>query len=175
MVTFTFLAILASAWWFFSIFNWIFGPWRAFWADTAPFKGPWLASCVFSGITVKQGHRQVWCTRCRGPRTPSKTADWDIDCALPIYTDPWLWKVNRIELSEWPDSVLAGWPHSLRRSTLRSLQTQTRRAVPLQPRPVQVNTGFLGGFLAINSTEIGSSWVFLRFSLSFSNICLIFN
>ena len=26
-------------------------PWKAFWADTAPFKGPRLASCVASGTT----------------------------------------------------------------------------------------------------------------------------
>ena len=33
--------------------------WRTFWADTAPFKGHQLASCVASGTTEKQGHRQV--------------------------------------------------------------------------------------------------------------------
>ena len=31
-------------------------PWRAFWADTAPFKGPRLASCVASGTTKILGH-----------------------------------------------------------------------------------------------------------------------
>ena len=34
-------------------------PWRAFWADTAPFKGPRLASCVASGTTEIKGHCQV--------------------------------------------------------------------------------------------------------------------
>jgi len=33
--------------------------WRAFWADAAPFNGPRLASCVASGTTEIQGHRQV--------------------------------------------------------------------------------------------------------------------
>ena len=31
-------------------------PWRAFWADTAPFKGPQLASCIASGNTEIQEH-----------------------------------------------------------------------------------------------------------------------
>ena len=35
-------------------------PWRAFWADTAPFKGPRLASCVACGTTEIKGCRQVW-------------------------------------------------------------------------------------------------------------------
>ena len=34
-------------------------PRRAFWADTAPFSGPQLASCIASGTTEIQGHRQV--------------------------------------------------------------------------------------------------------------------
>ena len=38
-------------------------PRRAFWADTVPFSGPRLASCVASGTTEKQGHRQVCCDR----------------------------------------------------------------------------------------------------------------
>ena len=41
-------------------------PWRAFWADMAPFKGPRLASCVASGATEIQGHCQVF-------RDPSST------------------------------------------------------------------------------------------------------
>ena len=32
---------------------------QAFLADTAPLKGPRLASCVAFGTTEKQGHRQV--------------------------------------------------------------------------------------------------------------------
>ena len=78
-------------------------PWRAFWADTAPFKGPRLASCVASGTTEIQGHLQVCRARRGGPRTPSKIADANLDCAFVenalFYTDPWLWKVNRIRLS----------------------------------------------------------------------------
>ena len=46
-------------------------PRRAFWADTAPFSGPWLASCVASGTTEIQRHRQVCRARRGGPRTPS--------------------------------------------------------------------------------------------------------
>ena len=78
-------------------------PRRAFWADTAPFSGPRLASCVASGTTEIQGHRQVCRARRGGPRTPSTTTDANLDCAFVenalFYTDPWLWKVNRIELS----------------------------------------------------------------------------
>ena len=48
-------------------------PWMAFWADTVPFKGPRLASCVASGTTKTQGHmryaqssqdtvKNSWCT-----------------------------------------------------------------------------------------------------------------
>ena len=43
--------------------------WMAFWVETAPFKGPRLASWVASGITVIQVHWQVCCTRRKGPRT----------------------------------------------------------------------------------------------------------
>ena len=81
-------------------------PRRAFWADTAPFKGPRLASCVASGTTEIQGHRHVCCARRGGPRTPSTTIDANLDCAFVenalFNTDPWLWKANRIELSLWP-------------------------------------------------------------------------
>ena len=34
----------------------------------APFKGPRNTSCVASGTTEKQGHRQVWPARRTGPR-----------------------------------------------------------------------------------------------------------
>ena len=85
-------------------------PRRAFWADTAPFSGPRLASCVASGTTEIQGHRQVCRARRGGPRTPSTTTDANLDCAFVenalFYTDPWLWKANRRELSYWPDLVL---------------------------------------------------------------------
>ena len=47
-------------------------PWRAFWADTAPFKGPRLASCVASGTIEMQGHHQVCRARRKGPRTLSR-------------------------------------------------------------------------------------------------------
>ena len=33
-------------------------PWRAFWADTTPFKGPRLALCVASGTSEIHGYRQ---------------------------------------------------------------------------------------------------------------------
>ena len=48
-------------------------PWRAFWAGTAPFKGPRFASAVASGTTDIQGHRQVCRAGRRGPRTQPKT------------------------------------------------------------------------------------------------------
>ena len=57
-------------------------PRRAFWADTAPFSGRRLASCVASGTTEIQGHRQGCCSRRRGPRTPPTTADANLDCAF---------------------------------------------------------------------------------------------
>ena len=61
---------------------------------------PRLASCIPSGTTEIQGHRQVWHARNRGPRTLSTTTDANLDCAFVenalIYTDPWSWKVNRI-------------------------------------------------------------------------------
>ena len=60
----------------------VLDPWRAFWADTAPFKGPRLASCVASGTTEIQGDRQVCRTRCRNPRTLSKTVNANLDYAF---------------------------------------------------------------------------------------------
>ena len=48
----------------------------------APFKGPRNTSCVASGTTEKQGHRQVWRARRGGPRTPSTTTDANLDCAF---------------------------------------------------------------------------------------------
>ena len=69
-------------------------PRRAFWADTAPFSGPRLASCVASGTTEIQGHRQVCRARRGGPRTLSLTTDANLDCAFVenalFDTDPWL-------------------------------------------------------------------------------------
>ena len=71
---------------------------RAFWADTAPFLGPRLALCV-----EIQGHHQVCRARCEGTRTPSTTADANLDCAFfenaLFYIVLWFWKVNRIELN----------------------------------------------------------------------------
>merc|ERR1711923_240053 len=39
-------------------------------------------SCVASGTTEIQGHRQVWRARRGGPRTPSTTPDANLDCAF---------------------------------------------------------------------------------------------
>ena len=57
-------------------------------------------SCVASKTTEKQGHNQV----CRaGPRALSRTTETNLDCAFVenalFHTDPWLWKVKRIEMS----------------------------------------------------------------------------
>ena len=52
------------------------------WADKAPFKGPWLASCVASWATEKPGYSQVCRTRPRGPRTLSRTSDAKLNCAF---------------------------------------------------------------------------------------------
>ena len=46
-------------------------------ADTAPFKGQRLASCVASRTTEIQGR-----TGGGGPRTPSKTAEANLNCAF---------------------------------------------------------------------------------------------
>ena len=75
-------------------------------ADTAPFQGPQLASCV---STEKHGRR--WMCQTGDPRTQSKTStDVNLDCAFlsfdyftkfvgnPLfYAVPWLWKVNSIK------------------------------------------------------------------------------
>ena len=67
-------------------------PCRAFWADMAPFKGPWLASYVASGTTENQGHSQFCCAGRGGPRKPSKTTDANLDYAFVLnalyFTDP---------------------------------------------------------------------------------------
>ena len=44
--------------------------------------GPRLASCVASGTTEIQGHRQVWYARRGGPRTPSTETDAKLDYAF---------------------------------------------------------------------------------------------
>ena len=48
----------------------------------APFKGPRLAFYVAARLTEIQRHCQVCPTRCRGPRTPSRTIDAKLDCAI---------------------------------------------------------------------------------------------
>jgi len=47
----------------------------AYWADTAPLKGPQLALFVDSGTTEEKRHSQVWCARLADPLTLSRTAD----------------------------------------------------------------------------------------------------
>ena len=75
-------------------------PWRAFWADTVPFKGTLLASCIASVTTEKQVQRQVCRTRRGGSRTPSTTIDANLDCGFVenalFYTVSWLQKVHKI-------------------------------------------------------------------------------
>ena len=51
----------------FQILSLPFGPWRALWADTTPFKGSWLASCVASGTTEVHGHCRALQARHGGP------------------------------------------------------------------------------------------------------------
>ena len=50
-----------------------------------------LALCIASGTAEKHGHRQVCRARRRGPRTPSRTTDANLDCVFVenklIYTD----------------------------------------------------------------------------------------
>ena len=56
------------------------------------FKGPRLASYVAFGTTKKQGHCQVGPLDMEGLKTPSKTADANLDCAFVehalVYIDP---------------------------------------------------------------------------------------
>ena len=82
----------------------VLDPWGALWADAVPFKGPRLASCAAYVTTEIQGHHQV----CRGgPRTLSVTDANLVFAFVKKHTffTPILdfWKVNRIELSWWPD------------------------------------------------------------------------
>ena len=74
-----------------------------FLADTAPFKGPRLTLCIAYRTTEKQGRCKVCHARHWGLKTLSRTADANLDCAFVenelFYTNPWWWKVNRIELS----------------------------------------------------------------------------
>ena len=60
----------------------VLDPWRAFWADLAPFKGPqpWRIHCF--GTTEIQGHCRVWRARRGGPMTPLRTTDTDLNCRL---------------------------------------------------------------------------------------------
>ena len=63
-------------------------------------------SCVASGTTEKQGHRQVWRARHGGPRTLSKTIDAKLDCAFVenalFYTLIVKGHENRVELMTRP-------------------------------------------------------------------------
>ena len=58
----------------------VFDPWRAFWADTAPFKDPQFAFC----ITEKLRHILLKCAlgRHRVPRTLSRTTDANLYIAF---------------------------------------------------------------------------------------------
>ena len=60
-----------------------------------------LPNAILSGLRSEiQGHCQVCRVGRRGPRTPSRTTDANLDCAFAenalFYIDPWFWKVNRI-------------------------------------------------------------------------------
>ena len=65
---------------------------------TAPFKGPGLASCIASGTTEIQGHHQVCRARRGGPRTRSRTADANLDCASVkkalVFVAPKIWRAR---------------------------------------------------------------------------------
>ena len=87
-------------------------PWRSFWADTASFKGPQLASCAASITTEKQGRCQVWRTRGGCPRTQLKNS-WREPRLLSISYQSLIVKSqpNRIELvtrrgMTWSDALL---------------------------------------------------------------------
>ena len=57
----------------------VLDPWRAFWVDTALFKGPWLVSCDASGT---KGHRQL-CRSVRG-------GPWTLKSPKNSYCKLWL-------------------------------------------------------------------------------------
>ena len=74
------------------------GPLKGFLSWHSALQGPSTRLvCCF------QNYRKKDTIRCGGPRTPSRTTDASLDCAFVenalFYNDPWLWKVNRIELS----------------------------------------------------------------------------
>ena len=86
-------------------------PWMFFFVLTQhPYKSP-LTSCVaFKTSVILWGHRQVCRHRCRGPRTPSKTIDANLDFSFakkPTFSH---WSLidksqqNRIELVTRPVS-----------------------------------------------------------------------
>ena len=56
-------------------------PWRDFWTDTVPFKGPRHAY-IASRTSEVQGEHQVCRARCWGPITPPSTIDANPDCAF---------------------------------------------------------------------------------------------
>ena len=81
------------------------GPLKDFWADTAPFKGPPLASCVASRTTEKQGQDAVRCARL-GLEVPGHWTDANLNfvSVKNILFTPMIVKSqqNRIELVTWP-------------------------------------------------------------------------
>ena len=77
---------------------------RTFWADIAPFRSPQpgLQSTVSVRLCklIQTRYCQVCCPRCWSPK--SKTTNANCGCVLvktrTLNTDPWLHKVDRIEL-----------------------------------------------------------------------------
>ena len=80
----------------------------------------YLASYIAYRTTEKQGHRHVCRPWRRGPKTPSKPVDKNLDSAsvqnaLAYTYNWWLWRVNRIDRIEWvtrpgdPQDPLGPW------------------------------------------------------------------
>ena len=81
-------------------------PWRAFWANKAPFKGPKPTSCV-AYLNVSYAESivrcvQLGCDRQRSLKTPDTEPRLFVCKNTLFYNVPRLWSANGAELSLWP-------------------------------------------------------------------------
>ena len=139
------------------------------------------APVVASRTTEKQGHHKVCCDRRGGPRPPSRTADINLNFGLAehtlFHTDPWLWKVIRLELSsKWLDPLL------IRSSWLKQSSTNQSSSAAYQVRWPQKHLlfflemnqfqwGCLATFPAIACYKVAGSWNWALFALKLGRFC----
>ena len=69
---------------------------------------PWELGARFASVVHYHS-----CSQHRCPVTPSQKTYTNLDCAFVenalFYSEPWFWKVNRIELSKWPGLLMPRW------------------------------------------------------------------